>query len=80
LSSQGWSRKNFFLAAHGQRWRGRDAYIASGRFAALALDDLPPLHKDPFDRMLLAQAKAEVLTLLTADALVAQYPGKVRKV
>ncbi|GAB4529144.1 MAG: type II toxin-antitoxin system VapC family toxin [Amphiplicatus sp.] len=47
---------------------------------ALALDDLPPLHKDPFDRMLLAQAKTEGLTLLTADALVAQYPGKVRKV
>jgi PIN domain nuclease of toxin-antitoxin system len=41
---------------------------------------LPPLHKDPFDRMLVAQAIAESVTLLTSDALVARYPGPVRKV
>jgi PIN domain nuclease of toxin-antitoxin system len=46
---------------------------------ALALDDLPPLHKDPFDRMLLAQSRVEGLTLLTADALILQYPGLVQK-
>ena len=47
---------------------------------AVAVESLPPLHKDPFDRMLLAQALTEGITLLTTDALVAQYPGPVRKV
>lgn len=47
---------------------------------AVAVMDLPPLHKDPFDRMLLAQAHVEGLTLLTSDELVAQYPGRVQKV
>ena len=47
---------------------------------AVAVESLPPLHKDPFDRMLLAQALTEGITLLTADALVAQYPGPVRRV
>jgi PIN domain nuclease of toxin-antitoxin system len=46
---------------------------------ALGIDSLPPLHKDPFDRMLLAQAIAEGITLLTADAQLAQYPGPVRR-
>jgi PIN domain nuclease of toxin-antitoxin system len=41
---------------------------------------LPPLHKDPFDRILLAQAKVEGLTLLTSSKMVARYPGKVMKV
>jgi PIN domain nuclease of toxin-antitoxin system len=47
---------------------------------ALAVQDLPPLHRDPFDRMLLAQAHVEGLTLLTSDEIVARYPGRVRKV
>ena len=47
---------------------------------AVALDGLPPLHKDPFDRLLVAQAWVEGITLLTSDAVVAQYPGPVRKV
>lgn len=47
---------------------------------AVAIDSLPPLHKDPFDRLLVAQAMVEGITLLTSDALVAQYPGPVRKV
>jgi len=46
---------------------------------ALALDDLPPLHQDPFDRMLLAQARVEGITLLTADAQVLRYSGPVMK-
>ena len=46
----------------------------------LMLDTLPPLHKDPFDRILVAQCIAEGITLLTADPLVAQYPGPVRSV
>lgn len=47
---------------------------------AVAVDGLPMLHKDPFDRLLVAQAGVEGITLLTSDALVAQYPGPVRKV
>jgi PIN domain nuclease of toxin-antitoxin system len=47
---------------------------------ALAVDLLPPLHKDPFDRLLLAQAVMEGITLLTADPLVARYTAPVRKV
>jgi PIN domain nuclease of toxin-antitoxin system len=47
---------------------------------AVAVDGLPPLHKDPFDRMLVAQATVEGIALLTADPLVAQYPGPVRLV
>ena len=47
---------------------------------ALAIDELAPLHKDPFDRMLIAQASSEGITLLTADAAVAQYAGPIRKV
>jgi PIN domain nuclease of toxin-antitoxin system len=43
-------------------------------------DSLPPLHRDPFDRLLVARAHSEGITLLTADAQVAQYPGPVRKV
>jgi len=46
---------------------------------ALMVDNLPALHKDPFDRILIAQAMLEGLTLLTSDALVAQYPGPIRK-
>ncbi len=47
---------------------------------ALAVDDLPPLHKDPFDRMLIAQARSEGLLLLTSDDMVARYPGPIRRV
>jgi PIN domain nuclease of toxin-antitoxin system len=47
---------------------------------ALAIDGLPRLHKDPFDRILIAQAMVEGITLLTADPLVAQYSGPIRRV
>ena len=44
----------------------------------LAVDLLPPIHKDPFDRILIAQARTEGITLLTADEVVARYPGPIR--
>jgi PIN domain nuclease of toxin-antitoxin system len=47
---------------------------------AIAMESLPPLHSDPFDRMLVAQARSEGASLLTADPLVAQYHGSVRMV
>jgi PIN domain nuclease of toxin-antitoxin system len=47
---------------------------------AVAVDLLPPIHKDPFDRILVAQAVVEAITLLTSDPIVARYPGPVRAV
>jgi PIN domain nuclease of toxin-antitoxin system len=47
---------------------------------AVSIDSLPLLHKDPFDRLLLAQAISEGITLVTGDAQLARYPGPVRKV
>ena len=44
---------------------------------ALAVNDLPMRHKDPFDRMLLAQAKSEGISLLTSDSIMRGYPGPV---
>ena len=46
---------------------------------ALAVGQLPPLHRDPFDRLLLAQAQSEGLLLITADQQLARYPGPVRR-
>jgi PIN domain nuclease of toxin-antitoxin system len=53
--------------------------LAIGGDHAVAIANLPPIHKDPFDRMLVAQSAVEGIVLLTADPVVAQYPGPVRK-
>ena len=47
---------------------------------AVSVDSLEPLHKNPFDRILLAQALVEGVTLLTTDEQLAGYRGSVRKV
>jgi PIN domain nuclease of toxin-antitoxin system len=47
---------------------------------AVATYSLPPIHKDPFDRLLIAQATVEGILLLTADRQIAKYPGPIRKV
>ncbi len=47
---------------------------------ALQVDSLPLLHKDPFDRILVAQALVEGVTLVTSDEAVARYDGPIRKV
>jgi PIN domain nuclease of toxin-antitoxin system len=46
----------------------------------VAIGGLPTIHKDPFDRLLVAQSMVEGITLLTSDPLVAQYPAPVRRV
>jgi PIN domain nuclease of toxin-antitoxin system len=46
----------------------------------VATESLPPIHKDPFDRILVAQATVEGVTLLTIDSQVSQYPGPIRTV
>jgi PIN domain nuclease of toxin-antitoxin system len=47
---------------------------------AVAVASLPLLHRDPFDRILVAQSIVEGITLLTSDPRVAQYPAPVRRV
>jgi PIN domain nuclease of toxin-antitoxin system len=44
---------------------------------AVEVEALPPIHKDPFDRMLVAQSTVEGILLLTSDSIVARYPGPV---
>lgn len=59
-----------------------DRVIEEEGFEKLAIDcnhgeaapTLPPLHRDPFDRMLIAQAQMEGLILVTADEKILQYP------
>lgn len=46
----------------------------------VAIDGLPPIHKDPFDRLIVAQSMVEGITLLTADPTVARYPAPVQMV
>ena len=43
-----------------------------------AVDLLPAIHKDPFDRLLIAQAQLEGLPLWTVDEVVGRYPGPIR--
>jgi len=62
------------LLSHGYR----ELTISSEH--AFALGALPQLHKDPFDRILIAQARVEEITLLTADSTVASYGEAVRLV
>lgn len=65
------------LLRRGLLEHGYDELAVTGVHAA-AVDQLPPIHKDPFDRLLVAQAQIEAVTLLTADRMVAQYPGPIR--
>ncbi|MFM8377044.1 MAG: type II toxin-antitoxin system VapC family toxin [Phenylobacterium sp.] len=55
---------------------GYEELAVSGVHAA-ALQGLPALHRDPFDRILIAQAMVEGLTLLTADHTILTYPGPI---
>lgn len=45
---------------------------------AVFVESLPLIHKDPFDRILVSQATVEGITLLTADSVVARYPGPIQ--
>ena len=65
------------LLRRGLLENGYDELAVSGDHAT-AVDLLPPIHKDPFDRILVAQAQIEGITLLTTDDFVARYPGPIR--
>jgi PIN domain nuclease of toxin-antitoxin system len=58
---------------------GYDELAITGEHA-VAIANLPPIHKDPFDRLLVAQSAVEGILLLTGGPIVAQYPGPIRKV
>lgn len=47
---------------------------------AVAVDGLPDIHKDSFDRILIAQSMTEGMLLVTADTIVARYPAPIRLV
>lgn len=65
--------------------RDAHAYFTEAGFSSLpvtaahaaAVEELPPLHADPFDRILLAQALSEPLRLISHDAKVAAYGSMV---
>ncbi len=57
-----------------QQAKNRFAIISITAAHALRVGQLPSIHKDPFDRMLVAQALVENATILTDDKLVRQYP------
>ena len=65
------------LLRRGLLENGYDELPVTGAHAA-AVDLLPPVHRDPFDRILVAQAQTEGITLLTADKIVGRYPGPIR--
>ena len=58
-----------------QRWGLRALDIT--HLHALAVGELPSHHQDPFDRVLIAQAKLEQMVLLTADRIFGKYPVEV---
>jgi PIN domain nuclease of toxin-antitoxin system len=59
-----------------RRLRGVET-LAFDEDSALVASRLPPLHRDPFDRMLIAQAIALGLAIVTPDPLVGQYPVRI---
>ena len=65
------------LVRRGLLENGYDELPVTGLHSA-GIEVLPPIHKDPFDRILVMQALMESLTLVTADPVVARYPGSIR--
>ncbi|MDB5931606.1 MAG: hypothetical protein JWR60_3313 [Polaromonas sp.] len=65
---------------HSELIRNGYQELAVSSSHTFAVVHLPHLHKDPLDRLLLAQAMREDLTLVTADTLLASYPGPILKV
>lgn len=78
---RGLGRDDFNVDPHvlrrGLLENGYEELPISGNHAAFVLS-LPPIHKDPFDRMLAAQAQVEGITLLTSDKLLGIYPCPIK--
>jgi len=58
--------------------RHRIALLPLSPDSAALLDKMPDIHRDPFDRMLICEAIANQMTILTPDPLIAQYPVLTR--
>ena len=77
------SRKGTLPIADPVSWWNRAAAFLGGRVLPIrtshitALAALPDLHRDPFDRMLIAQAMAEGLALITSDQQIRSYPVRI---
>lgn len=71
-------RVDVALLRRGLLEHGYEELPVSGAHAT-AVSRLPNIHKDPFDRILIAQAQLEEVTFVTVDAIVAQYPGPILK-
>ncbi|HUD23571.1 MAG TPA: type II toxin-antitoxin system VapC family toxin [Acidobacteriaceae bacterium] len=76
-------RKDFYAEPrqlrHGLLGNGyRELQVTSEH--AFTVETLPLIHRDPFDRMLIAQAMVEGAVLLTVDSIILRYPGPIQKV
>jgi len=77
------ARKGLLPIPDPVNWWNRASALFEGRVLPIrashvsALAALPDLHRDPFDRILIAQTLAEGLALVTADEQIAAYPIKV---
>jgi PIN domain nuclease of toxin-antitoxin system len=77
------ARKGTLDVADPVSWWSRAAAALGGEILSIraahvsALAALPAIHKDPFDRMLIAQAAAEGLALVSSDELIGKYAAKV---
>lgn len=80
---RGLGRKDFdadpTLLRRGLLDHGYDELVIASNHV-IAIESLPSIHKDPFDRLLVAQAIEEGVLLLTADSLLCRYPGPIRQV
>jgi len=80
---QGLKKPDFDIDARTLRRRllenGYRELALTGEHGA-SIELLPPIHSDPFDRILIAQASCAEMTLLTSDSVIAKYPGPIRKV
>lgn len=65
------------IVTHQQETNGV-VVLAVSQEHVLGLESLPPHHRDPFDRMLVAQALVEAATLVSADPVLKSYPVEVR--
>jgi PIN domain nuclease of toxin-antitoxin system len=76
-------KPNFTVDPHALRHRllgaGYEELSVLGEHA-VGVSEINTVHNDPFDRLLIAQAIAEGLQLVTSDGLVARYPGPILKV
>jgi PIN domain nuclease of toxin-antitoxin system len=83
VSKRGLGREDFKVDARLLRRGLLDngySELPIGSEHVVAIENLPPIHEDPFDRILIAQAQVEGITLLTADPTVGKYAGSIELV